>query len=246
MSDKPIVIIPANYLFFQETTGHAVKQQYIPPLVEVTGCVPLLVPVIGKDFDLKAVAGRIDGILLTGSLSHVSPSCYGAEREFEDHHLDEKRDSTTLPLIRTAIEMDIPLLAICRGFQELNVALGGTLHQYVHKQPGKKDHRHRKDLPYSEQYEHHAHKVIRENGGIFERLHFPKEFTTNSLHTQGIDKLGHGLHVEGVSEDGLIEAISYPGKKFILGVQWHPEGDFRQNSDSVKIFKAFGQALRGQ
>lgn len=244
MTSLPIVGIPCNRFEVQGVSAHIVKQQYIKALLEVTKCLPLLIPAIGKAFNLKDVAGKIDGLLLTGASSNVCPSNYGAEREFEEHDLDIDRDQTNLPLIRAAIEMDIPMFAICRGFQEMNVACGGTLHQYVHKQPDKLDHRSNHTLPVKQQYEAQRHKIRSQKGGMFERLGLPAEFTTNSLHQQGIDRLGNGLFAEGVAEDGLIEAISVPNKRFSLGTQWHPEGDFWLNPSSVMLFEEFGRVLR--
>jgi len=244
MSSLPIVCIPCNRVEYQKASSHLVKHQYIRPLLEIVKCVPLLIPAIGKDFDLRSLAGKIDGILLTGSSSNVCPAHYGAARKFEDHDLDRDRDDTTLPLIRTAIDMDMPLFAICRGFQELNVACGGTLHQHVQELPGKIDHRGDYSLPVKEQYERQRHKIRAQKGGLFERLGLPAEFTANSSHQQGVDKLAPALFAEGVSEDGLIEAVSVPEKCFIVGTQWHPEGDFWLNPASVTLFEGFGRALR--
>jgi putative glutamine amidotransferase len=241
---QPIVLVTCNYVDFEGTKAHIVKHQYIRALLEVSNCTPLLIPATGADFRLADIADRIDGILLTGSPSHVSPDCYGAKREFGEDELDCTRDSTTLPLIKTAIERDIPLFAICRGFQELNVARGGTLQQYVHKQAGMRDHRPDPALPIMERYLKSAHKVQSRQGGMFERLQMPAAFLTNSIHQQGVDKLGTGLHVEAVCDDGLIESISLPDKKFILGTQWHPEGDFWVNEPSRKLFEAFGESIR--
>lgn len=244
MSTLPIVCIPSN--FVKEPEGapiYAVRHQYIRPLLEIVKCVPLIIPAIGRDFDLKSIAHQIDGLLLTGAPSHVNPDDYGAERVFEEESLDMSRDATVLPLIRAAIEMDIPMFAICRGFQELNVACGGTLHQFVHKLPGKLDHRPPKDMPHDRKYETQQHNIHAQPGGMFERLKLPQKFTANSLHQQGIDKLGAGLFAEGLSEDGLIEAVSMPGKRFILGTQYHPEGDFRLNPVSKLLFEEFARVL---
>ena len=117
MSKLPIVCIPCNRIEFQKASAHLVKHQYVNALLEVVKCVPLLIPAIGDKFDLKSIAGKIDGILLTGASSNVCPTNYGAERVFDEHDLDKDRDETSLPLIRAAIKMDIPLFAICRGFQ---------------------------------------------------------------------------------------------------------------------------------
>ncbi len=242
-SKKPLVCIPANIVNYDGLPAHAVRNTYIRALTEVVDCTPLLLPALGKDFDFRTIAHMFDGILLTGSPSHVAPSCYGAEQKFGDDELDPARDATTLPLIKQAIEMDMPLIAICRGFQELNVVSGGTLHQLVHEVEGYRDHRGKKDLPLPERFKFQSHKVTSKTGGMFEKMGLPAEFTVNSLHQQGIEKLGNNLHVEALSEDGLIEAISVPNKKFVLGVQWHPEADFDLSPPSVHILKEFGKAL---
>ncbi len=246
MKNKPLICIPCNSIEFQQVPAHAVKHSYVQPILEIVGGVPLLIPAIGNDFDLKSIAHRIDGLLLTGASSNVCPTHYGATRAFEEHDLDKGRDATSLPLIRAAIELDIPLFAICRGFQEMNVACGGTLHQFVQKLPGKLDHRADDALEEKESYKLQRHKIRTQKGGLFERIGLPQEFTSNSLHQQGIDKLAPGLFVEGVCEDGLIEAVSVPGKRFILGTQFHPEGDFRLNPTSLKLFEGFAEALRHQ
>lgn len=245
MSKRPVVCIPANRVEFENASGHAIKHQYVRPLTDVVDAVPLIIPAIGPEFNLREIADRIDGILLTGSPSHVNPEIYGAPREFEDSFLDLNRDATDIPLIKEAIALDIPLFGICRGFQELNVACGGTLHQFVHNLPGKFDHRAPQDVPPAERYHVQKHSVRTNKGGLFERWGLPETFTCNSLHNQGVDKLGAGLFVEGVcAEDGVIEAVSMPGKRFIFGTQFHPEGDFFMNPVSKRLFEEFARALR--
>jgi putative glutamine amidotransferase len=241
---QPLILIPGNIIEYNGLPAHAIRDTYVRAVVEVIKGVPLMIPAIGKDFDFAAIAGQIDGILLTGSPSHVAPAAYGAKQVFDDKELDTARDATTLPLIKKAIEMDKPVMAICRGFQELNVAMGGTLHQRIHEIPGKKDHRGAKDQPLKVVYETQAHKVISQKGGVFERLALPHEFTVNSLHQQGVDKLGAGLYVEAISDDGIIEAVSVPNKKFVVGTQWHPEGDWYLNKTSERILTAFGDIVR--
>jgi putative glutamine amidotransferase len=246
MAKKPVICIPANVIHYQDCVTYAVKDQYVRPIVEALGGIPLIIPAIGKDFHLKDIADKIDGLLLTGAPSHVSPEYYGAKRKFRETDLDEKRDATSIPVIKDAIALDIPLFAICRGFQELNVALGGTLHQHVHKLEGKLDHRGNKELPPKERYEELKHVVHSQKGGMFERIRMPQEFAVNSLHQQGIDRIGKGLHIEAISEDGLIEAVSIPDKSFILGMQWHPEGNFGSNAASKTLFQEFGRVLSGK
>ena len=240
----PIILIPGNIIEYNGLPAHAIRDTYVRAVVELIKGVPLMVPAIVKDFDFADIAAQVDGILLTGSPSHVAPAVYGAQQVFDDKELDTARDATTLPLIRKAIEMDKPVMAICRGFQELNVAMGGTLHQRIHEIPGKNDHRGAKDKPLKVVYETQAHKVIAQKGGVFERLHLPAEFTVNSLHQQGVDRLGKGLYVEAISDDGIIEAVSVPNKKFVVGTQWHPEGDWYLNKTSERILTAFGDILR--
>lgn len=243
--NKPVVLIPSNILENNGLPGHFVRDTYVQALLDVAGCIPLLMPVTHGKFDIDSVADRIDGILLTGSPSNVCPNHYGAERIFDEKLLDLARDATTLPLIRRAIDADIPMIAICRGFQELNVAMGGSLHQKIQELPGKRDHREPQSANLKIVYETAAHKVKTEKGGLFEKIGLPTEFDVNSLHQQGVDRLGNGLFVEAVSDDGIIEAVSIPNKRFILGVQWHPEGDHYQNPTSQAIFKAYGDAVRG-
>lgn len=245
MTSKKKILIPCNVIDYTGSPGHVVRDTYVRALIEISGCLPLFLPAVGSDADLKALAAEFDGILLTGSPAHVAPACYGEPQEFEDSFLDLARDSTTLPLISHAIALDKPLIAICRGFQELNVARGGSLTQKVHEQPGMLDHRPREGAKITEAYETQAHKVTRKPGGIFEKLGLPETFTVNSVHQQGVKRLGDGLTVEAVAEDGLIEAVSVTGKKFILGTQWHPEGDWKLNATSKRIFEGFRDAVCG-
>lgn len=243
--NKPVVLIPSNIFENNGLPGHFVRDTYIQALLDVADCLPLIMPVTNGKYDVESITDRIDGILLTGSPSNVCPKHYGAERIFDEKLLDLSRDATTLPLIRRAIERDMPLIAICRGFQELNVAMGGSLHQKIQELPGKHDHREPQSTNLKIVYETAAHKVHSEKGGMFEKMGLPATFDVNSLHQQGVDRLGDGLFVEAVSDDGIIEAVSIPGKRFILGVQWHPEGNFESNPTSRKIFEAYGAAVHG-
>jgi putative glutamine amidotransferase len=244
MSKRPIVCIPCNIIDFDGLKAQAVRETYIRALVEVSGCNPLLVPSLVDGIEAADLAARVDGFLFTGARSHVSPKCYGEPQKFSDDFLDPARDSTTIPLLRVAQEMDKPVIAICRGFQELNVSMGGTLNQNIHESEGRFDHRGRADLKPPEIFEYQAHKVRRENGGWFEKIGIPAEFTVNSIHEQGIEKLADELQIEAVSDDGLVEAVSHRHKRFIVGTQWHPEGDWHINPSSRMLFEAFGSVLR--
>lgn len=224
---------------------HQVGDKYVDAVVEGAEAVPVLVPAIGERLDVDALLARIDGLLVTGSPSNVDPAHYGGPPPREGNLADPARDATTLPLIRRALASGVPLFAICRGIQELNVALGGTLHQHVHELPGRRDHRSDKTKSYEERYAP-VHTVRLTPGGVLQRLLDGAETVeVNSLHAQGIDRLAPGLVVEAVAEDGTIEAVSVPdAPAFALGVQWHPEWRVRENPVSLRLFRAFAAAAR--
>jgi len=184
--------------------------------------------------------------MLTGSPSNVEPHRYGGPASAEGTLHDAERDATTLPLIRAAIDMGVPLLGICRGFQELNVAFGGTLHQRVHEVPGMRDHREDKTAPVEVQYAK-AHPVRLAPDGLLARIAGTDELRVNSVHGQGIDRLAPGLSVEATAPDGLVEAVRVDGAgAFALAVQWHPEWRFWEDSASAALFAAFGDAARAR
>jgi putative glutamine amidotransferase len=243
---KPVVLIPADVKKIGEHPFHAVGQKYIMAVVEAAGAMPLLIPAISSHIELDELLAIADGILLTGSPSNVHPSHFGQQVHNLDLPLDPARDALTLSLIKATIAANVPLLAICRGFQELNVAFGGSLHQAVQEVAGNNDHREAKELDLDAQYAPvHLVRVVA-NGKLAKILGQP-EMMVNSLHGQGIDKLGAGLSAEAHAPDGLVEAISVDtAKTFALGVQWHPEWKVMQNPQYAAIFKAFGDACRDE
>ncbi|MCC6420006.1 MAG: gamma-glutamyl-gamma-aminobutyrate hydrolase family protein [Gemmataceae bacterium] len=206
----------------------------------------MMIPNLGEFFDPAGLLAGLDGLLMTGSVSNVHPRHYGlpASPEAEPH--DESRDAVTLPLIRAAIEQGVPLLCICRGFQELNVVLGGTLHARVHEVPGRIDHRSPNTGDHDVDYAaRHAVRLVPD--GQLRRILGRDEIQVNSLHWQGIDRLAEGLAAEGTAPDGTIEAVAVKdARAFALGVQWHPEFKAMANPDSVRLFKAFGEAVRAR
>ena len=221
---------------------HQANDEYITAIRDGAQALPLLIPSTDAPLDAGAVLAAVDGLLFTGSPSNVAPSHYGATAR-PGTELDELRDKTTLPLLRAAIAAGKPLLAICRGFQELNVALGGSLHQHVHEIPGRLDHREPRDVPLELEYGP-AHAISLTGGGLLARLSGLKQAMVNSLHHQGIDRLAPGLKVEAVAPDGQIEAVSLSGAgAFLLGVQWHPEWQFACDPLNRAIFLGFGAAL---
>lgn len=241
---RPIVGIPACIKVPGELPFHSVGTKYIDAVMHAAECIPLILPAIGSQQDIQTILNLVDGILLTGSTSNVHPARYGQPFSKPDMHLDEARDATTFPLITAAIDAGKPLLGICRGFQELNVAFGGTLHQAVHALENAMDHR-EPPGPIEVQYAP-AHVVKLVQHGFLQRLlGGVSEITVNSLHSQGIDQLGHDLIVEATAPDGLIEAIRVSNaRNFALAVQWHPEWKVLENAQSLAIFKAFGGACR--
>jgi putative glutamine amidotransferase len=219
---------------------HTVNDEYIAAIRDGARALPLLIPSTDTPLDVAAVLAAVDGLLFTGAPSNVAPRHYG-KRPRTGTELDDVRDATTLPLLRAAIAAGKPLLAICRGFQELNVALGGSLHQQLHELPGSLDHREPQNAPSRDAEYAPAHKIAMTPDGVLAKVSGMAEVMVNSLHHQGIDRLAPGLTVEAVAPDGQIEAVSMPqAKAFVLGVQWHPEWDLDQDRLSHAIFAAFG------
>jgi len=239
----PLVMIPSDNRKIGGHFYHAVQHKYSDAIRLAADCLPVLTPTGGSGEFLPYLE-LVDGILLTGSPANVHPSHFGQHLRDPSLPLDEARDAVTLPLVRAAVERGIPLLAICRGHQELNVALGGTLHQAIHEIPGKRDHREPADVPTDRQYEP-AHDIDIVPGGRLAQILGQTRIRVNSLHGQGIDRLAPGLVAEAVAPDHVIEAVRISGHRgFSLGLQWHPEWRVLENPDSVRIFRAFGDACR--
>ncbi len=221
-----------------------VGEKYLAAIINAADALPLMTPVLPGDVDIDELLAQFDGIFLTGSYSNVEPHHYDGEPSEEGTLHDPHRDGVTLPLARRALELGVPLLAVCRGFQELNVALGGTLHQKVHEVAGYHNHLENKDDPLDVQYGP-AHEVNLVEGGVLRGLSGSDRVMVNSLHGQGIARLADGVSVEAVADDGLIEAFRVDNAdRFALAVQWHPEWQVMENGFSKAIFKAFGDACR--
>ena len=241
-SDKPLVLVPACNRQVGPYASHTVGKKYVDA-VRLAGATPLVVPTAEPD-ELEALLDLADGVLLTGSPSNVHPSHFGEAVHDPALPLDPARDAWTLPLVRLALARGKPLLAICRGTQEANVALGGTLHQAVQDLPGHQDHRAPDGQPVDVQYGQ-AHEVLVEPGGVLARITGLARFGVNSLHGQAVNRLAPGLRVEARAPDGVIEAFSADGAPgFNLCLQWHPEWQAEQNPVSMQLLRAFGQALR--
>ena len=238
----PLIGIPSCVRSIHERAFHTVNERYTNAVIDAVGGLPLLIPAIGPKAECNAILDRLDGILLTGSPSNVEPHHYGGSPSREGTLHDPDRDATTLPLIREAVRRDMPILAICRGIQELNVALGGTLHQRIFEMQGRFNHRRRKGPMTLDQRYGPAHPVALTADGFCAGLAGATEIMVNSLHGQGIDRPAPDLVVEAVAPDGQVEAVRLPGARFVVGVQWHPEYKALENPFSRALFSAFAQA----
>ncbi|MGI9245373.1 MAG: gamma-glutamyl-gamma-aminobutyrate hydrolase family protein [Steroidobacteraceae bacterium] len=240
---KPLIGIPADRRILGPHPFHCVGEKYIAAVTDAAEAIPLLLPALGER-DLGQLLDTLDGILLTGSPSNVEPHRYAGTASAPGTLHDPHRDATTLSLIPHAIERGMPLFAVCRGFQEMNVAFGGTLHQAVQDVSGLRDHREDKEQPLDVQYGP-AHEVELVPGGWLHGWAGAGRVSVNSLHAQGVATLGRGLEIEARAPDGLVEAFrvqSAPG--FALAVQWHPEWQVMHNPFSRAMFAAFGAAAR--
>ena len=242
-SRKPVIGIPADRRLLGPHWFHCVGEKYIAAVADAADAVPVLIPALGEQH-LGEWLDSFDAIMFTGSASNVEPHRYqGPPSDPETWH-DPHRDSTTLPMIPAAIASGLPVLGICRGFQEMNVAFGGSLWQKLHEVPGHDDHREDKDAPLDDQYGP-AHEIELVEGGQLRALAGQPRIRVNSLHSQGVQRLGAGLAVEGRADDGVIEAFRVEAAPtFAIAVQWHPEWKAMHNEFSRLLFGAFGEAAR--
>lgn len=240
MNALPLIGVSACTSRLGHHLFHIAGDKYLKAVADVA--IPIIIPALAHDLHKESLLARLDGLLFTGSPSNVEPHLYqeGAVSIAGPH--DPARDSTTLPLIQMAIASGIPVMGICRGFQEMNVALGGTLHQKVHEAGPYRDHREPADEPVDIQYGL-SHELHIQPGGLLASLGLPERIQVNSLHGQGVERLGPNLRIEAKAPDGLIEAFSVEhASTFALGVQWHPEWQVQNNPHYRAIFKAFTAA----
>jgi putative glutamine amidotransferase len=243
-NNPPLVAVPANTKELEAYHWHGAADTYLQAIVHGIGGIPLIVPYLSDEVDFDALVARVDGVLLTGGRTNIHPENYGAPADPRAEPHDPGRDALAFALARAALRHGVPLFAVCRGVQELNVALGGSLHSEVQEIAGRHDHR----APKSEDRD--ARFAIRQDveivpGGLLAEILGAGTVRVNSLHRQAIDRLGEGLMVEATAPDGTIEAVSVVGAPtFALGVQWHPEYWVRTDPPSTKLFAAFGAAIR--
>jgi putative glutamine amidotransferase len=239
----PIVAVAADVKELDGYAWHAVVDVYLKAIAVGAGAIPVVLPSLGGAIDPRALLERVDGLLLPGSRSNVHPSHYGEAPHEKAEPYDPHRDAVTLPLIQAAIDRGVPMFAICRGMQELNVALGGSLIAEVQEHEGRHDHR----APVSDvQAERFAIRqpVHIVPGGTLSRIFDADTIQVNSLHRQAVGRLAEGLAAEATAPDGTIEAVSVKhATAFALGVQWHPEYWVETDEPSRKLFAAFGDAV---
>jgi putative glutamine amidotransferase len=239
---RPLIGIPADRRMVGAHPFHMVGEKYARAVIDAAGAAPVLIPSLAEELGFDELLERLDGLLFTGSPSNVEPHHYEGPPSAPGTIHDPARDATTLPLIRKAVESGVPVFGICRGFQEMNVAFGGTLHQKLHEVPGHLDHRDDETQPLEAQYGP-AHDVTLEPGGLLRSLSDSDRIAVNSLHSQGIERLGPPLVVEARAPDGVIEAFRVrAARSFALAVQWHPEWRVMTNPFSRALFAAFGLA----
>jgi len=240
---KPIIGVSCDSLAVGHDRWLAAPEEYLRPLVAV-GARPRLLPSLGLESAEDLLDG-IDGLLLTGAVSNVEPRHYGGGGEAHCPPFDPGRDATTLPLIRACLARGLPLFAICRGHQELNVALGGTLHPRVHALAGRLDHRAEENQPPEVQYAYRHSVTLTPGGKLTSLAQGRGQVMVNSLHGQAIDRLAAALAVEAVAPDGTIEAVRVENAAaFALGVQWHPEWQFSEDPLSLALFQGFANAAK--
>jgi putative glutamine amidotransferase len=234
-----VVGLPACARLVDGHLRHDTPARYAAAVYGAAGALPLMIPPTGEA--QTAVLDRLDGLMLPGSPSNVHPIHYGGGESLTPDHHDPGRDSTSLPMIRAAVSRGLPVLAICRGIQELNVALGGTLHQKVHELPGRTDHR---GGPGDIAHRYRPTHIVKLCGKLAEIVG-ADEVTVNSVHGQAIDRVANGLAVAATAPDGIVEAVWMPDAPgFVLGIQWHPEWQWKDDPASIAIFRAFGDACR--
>lgn len=246
---RPLVGIITGIIQSPERTipAHGIGDRYILAVRHGSEADPFLIPVLGDAHDVGVLAGRLDGLFLPGGRANIEPHHFGGEPFPDDEIRDPVRDATVLPLIRECVERDVPIFGVCRGIQELNVAMGGSLHYRVHQVDGMMDHRMRRDVDDIELKFALRHTVSLAPGSTFEALVEETEPMVNSAHGQGIDRLADGLVVEALAPDGIVEGVRVEGSAtFACAVQWHAEWNYQEHALSKALFEAFGDAARAR
>ena len=239
----PIVGVSCNLKVDGRFRHHTTGEGNMVAIVDAARALPLLIPALGDRLDPDAVLDAVDGIMLTGGVSNIEPHHYGQEPAPGEDVRDPGRDVLCFALVRGAVRRGIPLLGVCRGIQEMNVAFGGTLHQRLHEVPGRRDHRRNREIEFEESIAPRD-RLRLAPGGLLSTWLGAEEAVVNSLHGQGIDRLAPELAVEALADDGTIEAVSVKdAPAFAVGVQWHVEIKALEHPLNRAILEAFGDAV---
>ena len=245
--NRPLIGIIGNYyLINNQYDVQGTAEMNIKAISEICDCISVVIPSLPFNASIRELLNIFDGFLLTGARPNVHPSFYGHKETSKHGTFDINRDNIALPLIKASVEIKKPIFGICRGFQEFNVAFGGTLHPEINEIPGRMNHRMPPDGTLEEKFAY-RHTINFKEGGKFEKLFGSKKVIVNSLHGQGIDKIGKKVVVDGHASDGTPEAIYInENETFALAVQWHPEWKPKVDPVSKRLFEAFSDAVKNK
>ena len=239
-----IVVIVSNFNVEENHANHRIGDRFVVAIQDICGALPLALPALGSGADLDTLLDNIDGVVLTGGASNVHPQHYGGGEARDQNLLDARRDGVALEIVRACVSREVPLFGICRGIQEMNVALGGSLHQYMHEQPSHFDHRRPRHMPIAVQMGARQRITLSPGGTLQSLANGANKVMVNTLHAEGIDRLAEPLVVEAVADDGMIEAVRVEASStFSIGVQWHAEYRTEDHPFYRALFEAFGRAV---
>ena len=242
---KPLIGVISDVQQIGPHLFHTAGDKYLRALTLGADVIPVIIPAVLDDHDIDQWLARLDGIFLTGAYSMIDPAHYDESKIDKPYDYDAARDDSAFQIVRAVIRSNVPLLGVCRGLQDINVALGGSLHQAIQDVPGKQDHRENKADSIEQQYAPRHSVQLSDQGGL-QKIYHAETIQVNSLHSQGINRLAEGLAVEATSPDGLIEAVRIEAMSFGYAVQWHPEWQVTENPTQKQLFEAFGEACRAR
>ncbi|WP_320822199.1 gamma-glutamyl-gamma-aminobutyrate hydrolase family protein [Reinekea sp.] len=242
---KPLVGVISDVQIIGPHLYHTAGDKYLRALTLAADVIPVIIPALLNDHAIDQWLARLDGIFLTGAYSMIDPAHYNEKKIDKPYDYDAARDDSAFQIVRAVIRSNVPLLGVCRGVQDINVALGGSLHQAIQDVAGKQDHRENKADGIEQQYSPRHSVQLRDQGGLT-KIYRAETIQVNSLHSQGINRLAEGLAVEATSPDGLIEAVRIEAMSFGYAVQWHPEWQVTENPIQKQLFEAFGEACRAR
>ena len=244
-NNKPLVGVISDAQVIEPHLFHTAGDKYLRALSQAADVIPVIIPALLSDQSIEQWLSRLDGLFLTGAYSMVDPAHYDEAKIESAYGYDDLRDQTSFAAIKAAKVLNLPLLGVCRGLQDINVAFGGSLYQAVQDNDGLNDHREDKTVTLAEQYAD-AHLINLVEQGRLQQIFGRTQINVNSLHSQGINRVGDGLTIEATALDGLVEAVTIDSMDFGVAVQWHPEWQVNKNPLQKQLFEAFGDACRAR